>query len=61
MSNSILHFAELHIGSSIIYKCTLIGNYFLKSDKKVRILISFNRFSYIQFVESVRDRSCDVL
>ena len=38
--NFILHFAELHIGSSIRYEKTLFGNYFLKGYVK-RILISF--------------------
>ena len=28
--NFVLHFAELHIGSSIKYENTLFGNYFLK-------------------------------
>ena len=41
-----LHFAELHIGSSIRYKNTLVGNYFLKCNEIKRILISsFNCFS----------------
>ena len=43
--NCILHFAELNIGSSIRYKYTLVGNYFLKGNKIKRILISFNCFS----------------
>ena len=39
------HFAELHIGSSIRYKYTLVGNYFLKSNKIKIIFISLNCFS----------------
>ena len=41
-----LRFAELHIGGSIRYKYTLVGNYFLKCNKIKRIIISFNLFSY---------------
>ena len=41
----ILHFAELHIDSSIRYENTLFGNNFLKFYIVKRILISFNCFS----------------
>ena len=48
--NFILHFSELHIGSSIRYENPLFGNYFLKCYIVKRILISFNCFSeYICF------------
>ena len=44
--NFILHFAELHIGSSIRYENTkMFGNYFLNCYVVKRILISFNCFS----------------
>ena len=43
--NFILQLAELHIGSSIRCKHTLVGNHFLKCDKFKIILISFNCFS----------------
>ena len=43
--NCIWQFAGLHIGSSIRYKHTLVGNYFLKSNKIKQMLISFNCFS----------------
>ena len=41
----ILHFAELQIGNSIKYINTLFGNYFLKCNKVIIILISFNCLS----------------
>ena len=41
----ILHFAGLHIGSSVRYKNTLVGNYFLKCNKIETTLISFSSFS----------------
>ena len=43
--NFILHFAELHIGSSISYENTLFRNCFLKCYIVKIILISFNCFS----------------
>ena len=43
--NFILHFAELHIGSSTRYENTLFKNYFLKCYTVKRNLISFNCFS----------------
>ena len=52
--NVILHFAELHIGSSIRYENILFGNYFLKYYIVKIILISFNCFSeYISEHQSV--------
>ena len=41
----ILHFAELHIGSSIRYENTLFKYYFLKCYIVKRNLISFDCFS----------------
>ena len=43
--NFILHSAELHIGSSIIYENALYGIYFLNWYIVKRMLISFNCFS----------------
>ena len=43
--NFILHFAELHIGSSIRYEDTLFKKYFFKCYIVKRKLISFNCFS----------------
>ena len=40
-----LHFAELHLGSSIRYQNILFGNYFLKCNRVKIILVSFNCFS----------------
>ena len=52
--NFILPFAELHIGSSIRYEKTLLGNYFLKCYIVKRILVSFNCFSEYIIVLTVQ-------
>ena len=50
----ILHFTGLHIGSSVRYKNTLVGNYFLKCNKIDIILIPFSCFSeYTSNVTSI--------
>ena len=62
VNNFILHFDEVHIGSSIRYKTTLFVNYFLKRNKVKRILISLNRCSeYSLFSKTLRRhiRFCD--
>ena len=43
--NFILHFAKMHIGSSIRYENTLFENYIFNGYIVKRILISFNCFS----------------
>ena len=46
--NGILHFAELHIDSSIRYKKTLVGNYFLKC-YKTKTLYILQLFSLVKY------------
>ena len=46
----ILHFAELLIDSSIRYKNTLFGNYFLQCNKVKIILIPFNTIKHSSIV-----------
>ena len=42
--NFTLHFIELQIGSSIKYKNTLFGNYFLKCNNIVKLIQLFSEY-----------------
>ena len=57
--NLILHVTKLHIGSSVRYKNTLFGNYYLIYYIVKIILISFNCFSEYILEDNKKHTFCD--